>query len=210
MANRDLNVIVSGGDGDGFAIGMGHTVHAIRRNMNLTYIVMDNQIYGLTKGQTSPRSGFGFKTKSTPDGSKEAALAPLELALASGATFVAQSMSSNLKQLTHVIEEGLKHDGFAFINVFSPCVTFNKINTYDWFKENVVNVEDIEGYDPTNRAIAMTNVIETEGMLCGLIYQDTTRKSYEHHVTGYSEEPLSHQDLTLSRDKFEELLAEFR
>lgn len=210
MANRRLHVIAAGGDGDGFAIGMGHTVHAIRRNMNITYIVMDNQIYGLTKGQTSPRSAFGFKTKSTPEGSKEVALSPIELALASGATFVAQSFSSNLKQLTHVIEEGLKHDGFAFINVFSPCVTFNKINTYDWFKENIVDVEEIEGYDPSNRAMAMAKVIETGGMLCGLIYQDKTRKSYEHHVPGFREEPLAEQDLELTAEQFEELVNEFR
>jgi 2-oxoglutarate ferredoxin oxidoreductase subunit beta len=210
MANRRLHVIAAGGDGDGFAIGMGHTVHAIRRNMNITYIVMDNQIYGLTKGQTSPRSAFGFKTKSTPEGSKEVALSPIELALASGATFVAQSFSSNLKQLTHVIEEGLKHDGFAFINVFSPCVTFNKINTYDWFKENIVDVEEIEGYDPSNRAMAMAKVIETGGMLCGLIYQDKTRKSYEHHVPGFREEPLAEQDLELTEEQFEELVNEFR
>lgn len=210
MANRRLHVIAAGGDGDGFAIGMGHTVHAIRRNMNITYIVMDNQIYGLTKGQTSPRSAFGFKTKSTPEGSKEVALSPIELALASGATFVAQSFSSNLKQLTHVIEEGLKHDGFAFINVFSPCVTFNKINTYDWFKENIVDVEEIEGYDPSNRAMAMAKVIETGGMLCGLIYQDKTRKSYEHHVPGFREEPLAEQDPELTEEQFEELVNEFR
>lgn len=210
MANRKLHVIAAGGDGDGFAIGMGHTVHAIRRNMNITYIVMDNQIYGLTKGQTSPRSAFGFKTKSTPEGSKEAALAPLEMALASGATFVAQSFSSNLKQLTYVIEEGIKHDGFAFINVFSPCVTFNKINTYDWFRENVVDIEEIEGYDPSNRALAMSKVIETDGMLCGLIYQDKSRKSYEHHVPGFREEPLSEQNLELTQEQFEELVNEFR
>lgn len=135
LANRDLTVIASGGDGDGFAIGMGHTVHAIRRNINVTYIVMDNQIYGLTKGQTSPRSAVGFKTKSTPDGAIENTLSPLEIALSAGATFVAQSFSSDLKQLTSLIEEGIKHEGFSLINVFSPCVTFNKINTYDWFKE---------------------------------------------------------------------------
>lgn len=210
MANREMTVVASGGDGDGFAIGMGHTVHAIRRNMNITYIVMDNQIYGLTKGQTSPRSAFGFKTKSTPEGSKEAALSPLELAIASGASFVAQSFSSNLKQLTGLIEEGMKHDGFSFINVFSPCVTFNKFNTYDWFKENIVDVEEIEGYDPSNRAIAMSNVIETEGMLCGLIYQDSTRKSYQNHITGYSQEALSKQDLTINKETFEQLIAEFK
>src|SRR5690606_27750764 len=103
MANRELTVVASGGDGDGFAIGMGHTIHAIRRNMDVTYIVMDNQIYGLTKGQASPRSAEGFKTKSTPAGTIEQPLAPLEVALSAGATFIAQSFSSNLKQLTGLI-----------------------------------------------------------------------------------------------------------
>lgn len=103
MANRDLTVIASGGDGDGFAIGMGHTVHAIRRNIDITYIVMDNQVYGLTKGQTSPRSAVGFKTKSTPSGSIETPLKPLEVALAAGATFVAQSFSSNLLDRKSVV-----------------------------------------------------------------------------------------------------------
>ncbi len=140
MANRDLTVIASGGDGDGFAIGIGHTIHAIRRNIDVTYIVMDNQIYGLTKGQTSPRSDMGFKTKSTPDGSIESALNVMEMALTAGATFVAQSFSSDLKELTALIEQGIKHKGFSLINVFSPCVTFNKVNTYDWFKENITKL----------------------------------------------------------------------
>jgi len=210
LANRELTVIASGGDGDGFAIGMGHTIHAIRRNMNITYIVMDNQIYGLTKGQTSPRSAFGFKTKSTPAGSVENALSPLEIALAAGATFVAQSFSSNLQQLTHVIEEGLKHEGFSFINVFSPCVTFNKINTYDWFKEHIVNLDEDESYDPTDRVAAMAKVMETNSLCCGIIYQNKERKSYEELVPNLSKEPLAKQDLMLSREDFESLVAEFK
>lgn len=210
LANRELTVIAAGGDGDGFAIGMGHTIHAIRRNMNITYIVMDNQIYGLTKGQTSPRSAFGFKTKSTPAGSVENALSPLEIALAAGATFVAQSFSSNLQQLTHVIEEGLKHEGFSFINVFSPCVTFNKINTYDWFKENIVDLDEDKGYDPTDRIAAMAKVMETNSLCCGIIYQNKERKSYEDLVPNFSKEPLAKQNLALSREDFENLVAEFK
>lgn len=210
LANRDLTVIASGGDGDGFAIGMGHTVHAIRRNVNITYIVMDNQIYGLTKGQTSPRSAFGFKTKSTPDGSVESPLSPIEIALAAGATFVAQSFSSNLKQLTSLIEEAIKHEGFAFINVFSPCVTFNKINTYDWFRENIVDLADYEDYDPSNRVMAMSKVMETNGLLTGLIYQDKSRKAYEDLVPGFKQQPLAHQDLQISQEDFDKLVAEFK
>lgn len=210
MANRELTVIASGGDGDGFAIGMGHTVHAIRRNINMTYIVMDNQIYGLTKGQTSPRSAEGFKTKSTPDGSIESTLSPLEIALSSGATFVAQSFSSDLKQLTTLIEEGIKHEGFSLINVFSPCVTFNKINTYDWFKENIVNLDTIPDYDASNRIQAMTKLMETGGMLTGLIYQDKSRKSYEDMVVGFRPEGIAKQDIHISEHDFDKLVAEFK
>jgi 2-oxoglutarate/2-oxoacid ferredoxin oxidoreductase subunit beta len=210
MANRDLTVIASGGDGDGFAIGMGHTVHAIRRNINITYIVMDNQIYGLTKGQTSPRSAAGFKTKSTPEGSIEQAISPMELALTVGATFVAQSFSKDLKDLTMLIEEGIKHDGFSFINVFSPCVTYNKINTYDWFKNSLSKLSDIEGYDPSNREQAMQTLMENNGLVTGLIYQNTERKSYQELLRGYSDKPLSQANLQLDQDYFNKLVDEFK
>ncbi|WP_159884253.1 2-oxoacid:ferredoxin oxidoreductase subunit beta [Paenibacillus puerhi] len=210
MANRELTVIAAGGDGDGFAIGMGHTVHAIRRNINITYIVMDNQIYGLTKGQTSPRSAEGFKTKSTPSGSIESALSPLEVAIAAGATFVAQSFSSNLKQLTSLIEEGMKHEGFSFINVFSPCVTFNKVNTYEWFKENIVDLEETPDYDSSNRAMAMNKIMETNSLVTGLIYQDKTRKSYENLVNGFKEEGLNKANLELTEQEFDKLVSEFK
>ncbi|GGH18114.1 2-oxoacid:ferredoxin oxidoreductase subunit beta [Paenibacillus segetis] len=210
LANRDLTVIASGGDGDGFAIGMGHTVHAIRRNVNITYIVMDNQIYGLTKGQTSPRSGEGFKTKSTPEGSIESTLAPLEIALSAGATFVAQSFSSDIKQLTSLIEQGIQHEGFSLINVFSPCVTFNKVNTYDWFKDNIINLDTIPDYDPSNRLAAMTKLMETGSMITGLIYQNKERKSYENLIHGFRQEPLSAQQLALTEHEFDNLVAEFR
>lgn len=209
MANKDLTVIASGGDGDGFAIGLGHTIHAIRRNVDVTYIVMDNQIYGLTKGQTSPRSSAGFKTKSTPQGSIEQALAPMEMALSAGATFVAQSFSSDLKELTALIEAGLNHKGFSLINVFSPCVTYNKINTYDWFKENLTKLADVEGYDPSNREQAMNTLMEKDGLVTGLIYQNNEQPSYQDLVSGYSEEPLSTHDLRLDESKFDELVKEF-
>ncbi|CAM3407859.1 MULTISPECIES: 2-oxoacid:ferredoxin oxidoreductase subunit beta [Brevibacillus] len=209
MANRELTVIAAGGDGDGFAIGMGHTVHAIRRNMNITYIVMDNQIYGLTKGQTSPRSATGFVTKSTPAGSIESSISPVELALSVGATFVAQSFSSDLKGLTELIEKGIQHEGFSLINVFSPCVTYNKVNTYDWFKENIVPVDTIEGYDPHDRVKAMSASMQHKGLITGLIYQDTEKKPYEALVTGFKEEGLANQDIRLSEEDFAKLVAEF-
>ncbi|QPC46418.1 2-oxoacid:ferredoxin oxidoreductase subunit beta [Mangrovibacillus cuniculi] len=209
MANRDLTVIASGGDGDGFAIGLGHTIHAIRRNIDITYIVMDNQIYGLTKGQTSPRSAAGFKTKSTPEGAIEPALSPMETALTSGATFVAQSFSTDLKELTAIIEAGLNHKGFSLINVFSPCVTYNKINTYDWFKENLTKLSDIEGYDPSNRAKAMATLMEHDSLVTGIIYQNTEQPSYQELVPGYDKDSLVKQDLTLEEGQFQALMKEF-
>ncbi|MBM7693813.1 2-oxoglutarate ferredoxin oxidoreductase subunit beta [Peribacillus deserti] len=209
MANRDLTVIASGGDGDGFAIGMGHTIHAIRRNIDITYIVMDNQIYGLTKGQTSPRSAAGFKTKSTPQGSIEPALSPMEMALTAGATFVAQSFSTDLKDLTAIIEAGIKHKGFSLINVFSPCVTYNKVNTYDWFKENLTKLSDIEGYDSSSRETAMQTLMAHNSLVTGIIYQDLQRKSYQELIPGYAETPLTQADLHLDQGSFDKLAAEF-
>ncbi|MDN4495092.1 2-oxoacid:ferredoxin oxidoreductase subunit beta [Ureibacillus aquaedulcis] len=209
MANRDLNVIASGGDGDGFAIGMAHTVHAIRRNIDVTYVVMDNQIYGLTKGQTSPRSAQGFITKSTPGGAIEPSLKPLEVALSAGATFVAQGFSTDIKELTALIEAGIQHKGFSFINVFSPCVTYNKVNTYEWFKEHLTKLADIEGYDSQNRELAMQTVMEKEGLVTGIIYQDLETKSYQEKVPGYAEQPLSELDMNLSEGQFNDLVKEF-
>jgi len=210
MANKDLTVIASGGDGDGFAIGMGHTVHALRRNMDMTYIVMDNQIYGLTKGQTSPSSAKGFVTKSTPKGNIEQNIAPLELAISSGATFVAQSFSSDIKELTSIIEEAINHKGFSFVNVFSPCVTYNKINTYDWFKENLTKLADIEGYDNTNKSQAMQTVLDTESMITGIIYQDKDTPSYESQIEHFDEQPLVKKSLKLEQNQFDELVSQFK
>lgn len=210
MANRELTVMAAGGDGDGFAIGMGHTIHAIRRNINITYLVMDNQIYGLTKGQNSPRSQKGFiNTKYTPQGSIEQEVKPLELALSAGATFIAQGVSSDLKQLTALIEAGIKHEGFSFINVYSPCVTYNKINTYDWFKEVLTSLDDEPNYNPSNRAMAMQKVMETNGLVTGLIYQNQEIAPYEDLIPGFKKDGLVHQDLSITEEQFNQLVAEF-
>ncbi|MDJ1110697.1 MULTISPECIES: 2-oxoacid:ferredoxin oxidoreductase subunit beta [Staphylococcaceae] len=209
MANQELTVIASGGDGDGFAIGMGHTIHALRRNIDITYIVMDNQIYGLTKGQTSPSSAHGFVTKTTPKGSIEKHVSPLELALASGATFVAQSFSSDIKDLTSIIEAAVNHKGFSFVNVFSPCVTYNKVNTYDWFKENLTKLANIEDYDHTNKQLAINTVHEQDGLVTGIVYQDTDAPTYESQIDGYSEN-LTKADLNIKQEEFDALMAQFK
>ena len=135
LANPDLNVVVTGGDGDGYGIGLGHFVHAMRRNLDITYIVMDNQIYGLTTGQASPTSQPGFATKSSPSGTIEQPINPIAIALVAGATYVSRGFSGDPKHLTELIQNGIKHKGFSLIDVFSPCVTWNKINTYEYFRQ---------------------------------------------------------------------------
>lgn len=209
LANRNLTVIASGGDGDGFGIGLNHFMHAVRRNMDVTYIVMDNQIYGLTKGQHSPTSAHGFTAKTTPKGNIENALVPSQIALAAGIGFLAQGFSSNVNQLVSLIQQAIEHKGFSLVNVFSPCVTYNKVNTYDWFRDNVVNLEEREDYDPSDRARAMQTVIETNGLAIGVIYKDDTRPPYDELIPGYAEEPLVDADLTLDSALFEKALKQF-
>ena len=170
---------------------------------------MDNQIYGLTKGQTSPRSAAGFVTKSTPGGAIEPDVKPLELALSTGATFVAQGFSTDIKELTAIIEAGIQHKGFSFINVFSPCVTYNKVNTYDWFKENLTKLSDIEGYDPTNREAAMNTVMQHDGLVTGIIYHDTETSCYQSKADRFDEQALVGQELMMGETKFNELVKEF-
>lgn len=210
LANRELTVIAAGGDGDGYAIGLSHFIHAMRRNIDVTYVVMDNNIYGLTTGQTSPTSRKGFRTKTSPAGSVEEPVRPLELALASGISYLAQGFSGDVKQLTKLIEGGIKHKGFALINVFSPCVTFNKENTYDYYREHVINLDEDPGYDRSNRAAAMAKVIETGSMCRGLVFQDTERTSYDDALFKEGAPPLALQDLAVSNAQWEGLLAELR
>jgi len=155
MANHALTVLVTGGDGDGFGIGCGHFVHAMRRNVDLTYMVMDNQIYGLTTGQTSPTSRLAMKTKTTPFGNVERPVNPLALALAAGATYVARGFSAEQKHLTELIKNAIQHKGFSFLDIFSPCVTYNHDNTVQWFRPRVKKLEDNPAYDPTDWNAAM-------------------------------------------------------
>src|SRR5919202_1374790 len=147
LANHELKVVVTGGDGDGYGIGGNHFLHSMRRNVDLTYIVMDNQIYGLTTGQTSPTSIKGMKTKSTPLGSVENQINPIPLAIAAGATYVARGYTGQVKHLVGLIKGGIMHKGFALIDCFSPCVTFNHDNTHDFFKQRTYKLEE-QGHDP--------------------------------------------------------------
>jgi 2-oxoglutarate ferredoxin oxidoreductase subunit beta len=155
LANPDLLVLVAGGDGDGFSIGGGHVPHAIRRNLDLTYIVMDNQIYGLTKGQLSPTSPKGLKTVTSEYGSLEDPVNPLLYVLAYGAGFVAQGTPADMAGLADMIEEAIKYPGFSFVNVQSPCVTFGEDDQQ--VKAHRAHMKPLKslGHDVTNRLAAM-------------------------------------------------------
>lgn len=154
MANHNLKIIVTGGDGDGYGIGGNHFMHSMRRNVDVTYIVMNNQIYGLTTGQLSPTSAKGMATKSTPFGSVENPINPIPLAIAAGATYVARGYTGQVKHLLELIKGGIEHRGFALIDAFSPCVTFNHDNGHEFFKQRTFKLED-KKHDPTDFAAAM-------------------------------------------------------
>ncbi len=155
LARPELLVLAAGGDGDGFSIGGGHVAHAIRRNVDLTYIVMDNQIYGLTKGQLSPTSPRGLKTASSALGSFEDPVNPLLYVLGYGARFVAQGTPADMSGLAALIEEGLRFPGFAFVNVQSPCVTYGRpeaqLKAHKAAMQNLASL----GHDPADRLRAM-------------------------------------------------------
>jgi len=166
LANPDLNVIAVGGDGDGFAIGAGHFPHAARRNTDITYLVMDNEIYGLTKGQVSPTSLFEQKGPSTPFGNPEEPINTLAYAVACGASFIARGASFNTKALTELIVQAIEHKGFSFIDALSPCVVFN--NHQEEWKETVTEIAP--DHDVTDRVAAFDLALRG-GFSLGIIYR---------------------------------------
>ncbi len=192
LANHGLHVVVTGGDGDGWGIGLGHALHAMRRNIDLTYVVMDNEIYGLTTGQASPTSTMGQKTKSTPQGVIEEPVNPIALALSAGATYVARGFSGDPKQLSDLIAGGIKHHGFSLIDVFSPCVTYNHLNTFDFFRQRVYKLENAQ-HDPTDLVKAFAKAQEFGPKIpTGLFYR-AEKPTYEDLEPALKEGPLVHQ-----------------
>jgi len=191
LANPNLTVVGFSGDADCYDEGWGHFSHAIRRNIDMTLIVHDNMVLGLTTGQTTATSQKDFKTKSTPFGSIPPALNPVAHALVSNGTFVARGFAGDMRHLTGLIVEAIKHRGFAFLDVFQPCVTFNYLNTYDWFKERVYKLEG-EGHDYTDRRKALEKSFEWGDRLpIGVFYKEE-RPTYR--------DGLSHvEDVTLTK-----------
>ncbi len=174
----DLTVIVAGGDGDGVSIGAGHFIHTARRNADITYVMMDNQIYGLTKGQVAPTTPTGDKTKSTLYGNPDPPVDPCELAIAAGATFVARTFSADMKGQVEILTQAIQHKGFSVVDTISPCVTFRGDDQYDFWKPKLRPLP--EGYDPSSRAGAMRFCREEGVLTTGILFRDERPGLVEH------------------------------
>ena len=201
VSNPKLKVVVLGGDGDGFSIGAGHFPHAVRRNPNLTYIIMDNSIYGLTKGQSSPTSAFEFVTKATPYGNIEDPINPMAFALVYGASFVAKGFSGKANDLAQLFVQAFDHPGFSFVNVLSPCPTFNKVDTFRYYAERLATVP--EDHDTSDRLKALKIAYQTDKHTMGVYYRDF-RPTLEDRLAGVREKV--HMD---TQEEIEHLLSRF-
>ena len=207
LGNHELNVIVTGGDGDGYGIGGNHLMHTARRNIDLTYLVMNNQIYGLTTGQVSPTSRPDMKTKSTPFGNLELPINPITSAIMNGATYVARGYSADVKHLTELIKNGIEHKGFALIDVFSPCVTFNLDNDFAFFKPRVKKLED-EGHDPSDWKEACEKAMAWGDEIYIGLFLENDRLSLDSLEPVIADGvPLAHRHLGLSSEQAKKLIS---
>jgi 2-oxoglutarate ferredoxin oxidoreductase subunit beta len=205
IANSELIVIAVSGDGDAYGEGGNHFLHAARRNHDITYLVHDNQVYGLTKGQASPTSDVGFITKTTPYGAASP-VNPIALAIVSGASFVARGFAGDIDHLSNLIKKGISHRGFALIDILQPCVSFNHKNTFQWYRERVYKLEDGR-YDPSDKKAALEKaLIWGEEIPIGVIYEENL-SVYEDQLPALSGGPLVKQKIDPRR--VEKLLAEF-
>ena len=194
IANPELVVIAVSGDGDAYGEGGNHFIHAMRRNHHITYLVHDNQVYALTKGQASPTSDVGYATKLTPLGATTP-VNPVVLAVIAGATFVARGFARDPDHLSGLIKMGITHRGFALIDILQPCVTFNHKNTYAWYRERVYKLEEESGYDPADRKAALEKAQEWgERIPIGVIYRKE-QPTFEDQLPALGKGPLVNQEI---------------
>ena len=195
LANPKLTVLVHTGDGDAYAIGLSHLLHAARRNVGIKVIVHNNMVYALTTGQAGPTTPRGLKTRSTPYGSVEEPFNPLLLLLASGATFVARGFSDDVQHLKELVKRAILHKGFAVIDVIQPCVTF--YDARQWFKERAYKLED-ESHDPSDFRAALEKSLETEGVPLGVIYE-VEKPTFEELVLSREHPPPALRNLKVKQ-----------
>ncbi|MBC7261517.1 MAG: 2-oxoacid:ferredoxin oxidoreductase subunit beta [Chloroflexi bacterium] len=207
LANHGLKVICTHGDGDSYGEGGNHFISAVRRNIGLVDIVQNNRVYGLTKGQYSPTSPHGFISKTSPQGAIEYPFNPLAIALAANGTFISRGWSGDVEHLTWLIKEALQHRGYALIDVLQPCVTFNRMYSYDWLRPRVYKVQDDPHYDPSDKAAAFAKAQEWgERIPIGIIYRTEDVPAYEEQVPALASGPLVKQPLRLKTIAEYELL----
>jgi 2-oxoglutarate ferredoxin oxidoreductase subunit beta len=203
--NPDMTVIVESGDGDIYGEGGNHFLHAIRRNPDITIIIHDNMVYGLTKGQASPTSQTGFKTPIQIEGVFEQPFNPMAFAIAMDASFVSRAFSGDIPQTKEILKKAIAHKGLSIVDIFQPCVTFNKVNTYMWFKQNTYYLE--ESYDPHDRMAAFKRATEDEKMGLGVFYSNPGKKVFEENLDVYRDnrQPLWQRDMSDRTKKIEQL-----
>ena len=205
IANSELTVIAVSGDGDAYGEGGNHFLHACRRNHDITYLVHNNQVYGLTKGQASPTSDVGFVTKTTPYGATNP-INPIALAVVNGASFVGRGFAGEIDHLANLIKKGISHQGFALIDILQPCVSFNRKNTFQWYKQRVYKLED-EKHDPSDNKAALEKALEWGDKIpIGVIYEENLLV-YEDQLPALGGGPLVRQEIDPAR--VETLFAEF-
>ncbi len=193
IVNPELVVIAVGGDGDGYGEGGNHFFHSMRRNHDITYLVHDNQIYGLTKGQASPTSDPGFVTKTTPQGAYTP-VNPLTIAIAADCSFLARGFAGDTEHLADLIKQGIRHKGFALVDILQPCVTFNHKNTYDWYRERVYKLNETN-YDPSDKPAAFEKAQEWGARIpIGVIYKKE-RAIFEEQIPALTKGPLVRQKI---------------
>ncbi len=185
-SNPKLTVIAEGGDGDMYGEGGNHFIHNIRRNPDITHLVHDNMVYGLTKGQASPTSQIGFVTSVQVDGVINVPINPLALALTLGATFVGRAFSGDIPETKEIIKAALQHRGYAFVDILQPCVSFNKINNFGWYKSHSYYLDQTRNTEDINQAFALAQ--DTRKMALGILYQSKGRPTYEDEVNIYKED----------------------
>lgn len=205
ISNSDLKVIVTTGDGDSYGEGGNHFLHNIRRNVDITHFVHDNQIYGLTKGQASPTSNLGHVTDFTPKGVINKPMNPLLLAIALGAGFVARAYAGEKDHLAKIMKEAISYEGYALVDILQPCVSFNKLNTYKWYNERVYILD--KSYDPTNKTAAMNKSQEWgESIPLGVVYKEETETYLNHYEFAKNKSLV---DLKTDTDLVEKYISEF-
>lgn len=206
-ANPGLTVIAESGDGDMYGEGGNHFIHTIRRNPNIINIVHNNMVYGLTKGQASPTSRIGFKTPVQVAGVFLEPFNPLAVAIALDASFVARAFSGDAEQTKKILKQAIEHKGYALVDIFQPCVSFNKLNTFEWFKNNIYYLDD--SHDPSNRNEAFKKAIENEPFPLGIFYKNPEKRTFEENIGIYKENRKSLHERKLDIGKLKSLIETF-